>query len=63
MHDGEDTLLHFTGILRTQNDHFMATKMDGDTRGTGHAQRITILQQDLHRMMTIERTAGNWPAL
>lgn len=36
VHDGEDTLLHFTGVLGTQDDHFHTLEVDFDRGGGGH---------------------------
>lgn len=32
----EDTLLHFTSILGSEDDHLLLSKVDGDGSGTGH---------------------------
>lgn len=36
VHDGKDTLLHFTGVLGTQDDHFHSLEVDFDRSGRGH---------------------------
>lgn len=34
--DGEDTLLHFSGVFGTQNDHFLLGEVDSDGCSRGH---------------------------
>lgn len=34
--DGEDTLLHLTGVLGTEDDHLLVGKVDGDRSARGH---------------------------
>lgn len=34
--DGEDTLLHLTGVLSTQDDHLLVGEVDGNGCGGGH---------------------------
>ena len=34
--DGEDTLLHLTGVLGTKDDHLLLGEVDGDRGGRGH---------------------------
>ena len=34
--DGEDTLLHLTGVLGSQDDHLLLGEVDGDGGGRGH---------------------------
>ena len=34
--DGEDTLLHLTGVLGTEDDHLLLGEVDGDRGGRGH---------------------------
>ena len=36
-HDRKDTLLHLSGIFRTENDHFHALKVDLDGGRAAHA--------------------------
>ena len=36
-HDGEDALLHLTGVLCAEDDHLHALEVDLDGRGRGHA--------------------------
>ena len=36
-HDGEDTLLHLTGVLGTKDDHLHPLEVDLDARGRAHA--------------------------
>jgi hypothetical protein len=38
----EDTLLHFSGVLGTQDDHLLVGKVDGDRRGRGHTLGETV---------------------
>lgn len=40
--DGEDTLLHLTGILGTQDDHLLLGEVDGNRRGRGHTLGETV---------------------
>jgi hypothetical protein len=34
--DSEDTLLHLTGVLSTEDNHLLLGKVDGDGGGRGH---------------------------
>jgi hypothetical protein len=42
VHDGEDTLLHLTGVLGTENDHLATLEVDLDGRLRGHAGGETV---------------------
>jgi hypothetical protein len=35
-HDGKDTLLHFSRVFRSENDHFHTLEVDLDGRRTAH---------------------------
>lgn len=41
-HDGEDTLLHLTGVLGTEDDHLLLGEVDSDGGGRGHALSVTV---------------------
>lgn len=38
----EDTLLHLTSILCTEDDHLLLGKVDGDTGGTSHTSGVSV---------------------
>jgi len=40
--DGEDTLLHLTGVLGTQDDHLLLGEVDGNGGGRGHTLSETV---------------------
>lgn len=40
--NGEDTLLHLTSILGTQDDHLLGGEVDGDGCGGGHALGVSV---------------------
>lgn len=40
--NGEDTLLHLTSILGTQDDHLLGGEVDGDGGGGGHALGVSV---------------------
>lgn len=40
--DGEDTLLHLTSILGTQDDHLLGGEVDGDGCGRGHTLGVSV---------------------
>ena len=40
--DGEDTLLHLTGVLGTEDDHLLGSEVDGDGGGGGHTLSVTV---------------------
>lgn len=42
MHDGEDTLLHFSSVFGTENDHFHSLEIDLDRGGGCHTGRESI---------------------
>lgn len=42
VHDGEDTLLHLTGVLGTEDDHLHALEVDLDGGGGGHSGGETV---------------------
>lgn len=40
--DGEDTLLHLTGILSTEDDHLLLLEVDGDRSARGHTLGVSV---------------------
>ena len=40
--NGENTLLHLTSILSTQDDHLLLSEVDGDGRSRGHALSVSV---------------------
>lgn len=40
--NGEDTLLHLTGVLGTEDNHLLGGKVDGDGGGRGHTLSETV---------------------
>lgn len=40
--NGEDALLHLTGVLGTQDDHLLGGEVDGDRGGRGHALGVAV---------------------
>lgn len=43
--NGEDTLLHLPGVLRTQDDHLLLGKVDGYRSGRSHAGREPVRRE------------------
>lgn len=62
--DGEDTLLHFTGILGTQDDHLLLGKVDSNGGGRGHtlgeavSREGTGVVDDIVRVEVLELLLG-----
>ena len=52
-HDGEDTLLHLTGILRSEDDHFHPLEVNFDRGRRGHALREPV-RRELARVVDDE---------
>ena len=42
VHHAEDTLLHLSGVLGTENDHLHALEVDLDRSGGGHTGREAV---------------------
>jgi len=40
--NGEDSLLHLTGILGTEDDHFLVGKVDGHRGRRGHTSSVSV---------------------
>lgn len=44
-HDGEDTLLHLSGVLGTKNDHLLPLEVNFNTSRTRHSRREPISRE------------------
>lgn len=40
--NGEDALLHFTGVFSTEDNHLLGSKVDGDGGDGGHTLSVTV---------------------
>lgn len=40
--NGEDTLLHLTGVLSTEDDHLLLLEVDGDRGARGHTLSVSV---------------------
>ena len=41
-HDGEDSLLHLTGVLGSEDDHLLVGKVDSHAGSTCHASGVSV---------------------
>jgi hypothetical protein len=42
MHNGKNSLLHFTSVFGSKDNHLLLVKVEGDRGGGGHAGGVTI---------------------
>lgn len=66
VHDGENTLLHLTGVLSTEDDHFHPLEVDSDGSGGSHAscesvgRELTSVVDDEIRLAEVFEFLRSW---
>lgn len=66
VHDGEDTLLHFTGVFGTQDNHLHSLEVDFDRGGRGHTsgesvgRELTGVVDDKVGLAVVFELLGSW---